>query len=163
MTPGASTDRARAWFRNDELRAVEKAIRRIVRANDLQSKALARTIGLTAPQLVVLNAVAALGEVTTTVLSAHVDLSTATVVTILDNLEGRGMVERYRSRADRRVVHTRLTASGEDLVAHAPEPLGETFAGRLAGLEAGRRRQLIEALVAVADIMAPAPARPEGM
>lgn len=144
-----------AWFRNDELRTVEKAIRRIVRANDLQSKALSKQIGLTAPQLVILNAIAALGEVTTTALSVHVDLSAATVVTILDNLEARGLVERYRSRHDRRVVHTRLTEPGEELARKAPEPLGAGFAGRIAGLEASRRRELIAALVSVADMMAP--------
>ncbi|MCR4267165.1 MarR family winged helix-turn-helix transcriptional regulator [Nitratireductor sp. ZSWI3] len=134
---------------------MEKAIRRIVRANDVQSKALAKAIGLTAPQLVVLNAVAALGEVTTTVLSAHVDLSAATVVTVLDNLEARGMVQRYRSNHDRRVVHTRLTPAGETVVKRAPEPLGDGFAGRFSALHPAQRHHLIETLNAVANLMAP--------
>ncbi|WP_048648230.1 MarR family winged helix-turn-helix transcriptional regulator [Nitratireductor soli] len=157
MTRESTTKKGQAWFRNDDLRAVEKAIRRIVRANDLQSKALGKQIGLTAPQLVVLNGIAALGEVTTTVLSAHVDLSAATVITILDNLEARGLVERYRSLHDRRVVHTRLTPAGEELARRAPEPLGTGFAARLAQLAPERRGELIAALTAVADMMAIGP------
>lgn len=141
-------------FRNGELRAVEKSIRRIVRANDLQSRALVKAIGLTAPQLVILKAIAALGEVTTTVLSAHADLSSATVVTVLDNLDERGLVERYRSPSDRRIVHARLTGRGRALVARAPEPLGEDFAARYARLPEAKRRQIVEAVSALADLMA---------
>lgn len=155
MSSDKTTDKAADWFRNEELRAVEKSIRRIVRANDVQSKALSKQIGLTAAQLVILKATAALGEVTTTVLSAHVDLSPATVITILDNLESRHLVERYRSRNDRRVVHTRLTPEGEALVRRAPEPMGDAFAHRLAALDEERRSQLIAALTTIADMMAP--------
>ena len=67
-----------------QTRNLLKSIRRIVRANDLQSRALARLTGLTGPQLIVLMAVAELGEVTTRALADHVDLSAPTVVTILD-------------------------------------------------------------------------------
>lgn len=144
-----------SWFQEAELRVLEKAIRRIVRANDLQSKALTKTIGLTAPQLVILKAIAALGEVTTTALSVHVDLSAATVITILDNLEARGMVERYRSLNDRRVVHTRLTPAGEALIERAPETLGEDFVLRFQSLVPAQRRELIDSLNELADMMGP--------
>lgn len=160
-----------AWFHADEMRAVEKAIRRIVRANDLQSKALVKSVGVTAPQLAVLNAIAALGEVTTTALSAHAEISPATVITILDNLEDRGIIQRYRSMSDRRIVHTRLTEKGQALVAAAPEPLSETFKARFAQLGEARRRQIVKAVQELADMLArdrvPAPApeetRPVGM
>ncbi|MEP4421915.1 MAG: helix-turn-helix domain-containing protein, partial [Nitratireductor sp.] len=81
-------------FPTGELRGLMKSIRRVVRATDLQSRALARASGLTTPQLVVLMGVAELGEVTTNALSHYADLSPATVVTILDNLESRAIVER---------------------------------------------------------------------
>ncbi|MDZ5700112.1 MarR family transcriptional regulator [Chelativorans sp. M5D2P16] len=143
-------------FPPDELRLVEKSIRRILRASDLQSKALVKAIGLTAPQLVILKAIAALGEVTTTALSEHADLSAATVVTILDNLEVRGLVERYRSPSDRRVVHARLTPTGGRLVQEAPEPLGVGFARRFQRLDPAERLRFIEMLNDLADMMEPA-------
>lgn len=142
-----------ARFHLEELRILEKALRRILRANDLQSRALTKAIGLTAPQLVILKCIAALGEVTTTALSAHADLSPATVITILDKLEERAIIQRYRSAQDRRIVHTRLTEKGMALLANAPEHLGESFVTRFAELAPERRRQIAEAVSSLADLM----------
>src|SRR3546814_1832290 len=97
---------------HDASRDVLTALRRIIRATDLHSKQLAREVGLTTPQVVLLQAVRDLGEVTTGQLSRRVSLSQGTVTTILDRLASRGLVVRYRSAADRRVVHSRLTRRG---------------------------------------------------
>ena len=126
-----------------ETRNLLKSIRRIVRANDLQSRALARSIGLTAPQLVIMMGVAELGEVTTRPLSEHADLSAATGVTVLDNREQRGIVQRYRSNVDRRIVYTRLTPKGQTLISHAPGVFGSEFARRFAALPAERRQEML--------------------
>lgn len=136
-----------------DMRALLKAMRRIARANDLQSRALARRTGLTAPQMVILTGVMELGEVTTRALSDYADLSPATVVTVLDNLEERGIVERYRSKSDRRIVHTRLTPAGNHLVTATPGLFGTSFAARFAACSAQERRQLVASLVRLADMM----------
>jgi DNA-binding MarR family transcriptional regulator len=96
------------------------ALRRIMRATDLHSKRLTKHAGLTIPQVVVLQAIRDLGEVTTGMLSVRVSLSQATVTSILDRLEERGLVERYRSTSDRRVVHARLTGQGRSVLRRAP-------------------------------------------
>ncbi|MDN3719711.1 MarR family transcriptional regulator [Roseibium salinum] len=93
---------------------VVKAIRKIVRAIDLRSREVSRLTGLTIPQIVVLQGIRDLGQVTTKALSDNADLSSATVVTILDKLEEKGLIERYRSVSDRRIVHARLTEKGGD-------------------------------------------------
>ena len=80
-------------FQAPPARTIEKAVRRIVRAHDLQSRALAKRCGLTAAQLIVMKAVLELGEVTSGALSVYADISAATVVTILDNLEERGLIQ----------------------------------------------------------------------
>jgi DNA-binding MarR family transcriptional regulator len=148
-----STEQAAAGISAEETRRLLKSIRRIVRANDLQSRALAKSIGLTGPQLVILMAVAELGEVTTRALAESADLSPATVVTVLDNLEHREIVERYRSEIDRRVVYTRLTARGVALVSHAPRVFGGDFARRFASLSERRRRELVESVDVLARLM----------
>ncbi|MEO3998100.1 MarR family transcriptional regulator [Mesorhizobium sp. CAU 1732] len=140
-------------FRDAETRTIEKAIRRIVRAHDLQSKALAKASGLTAAQLVLMKGMAELGEVTSAALSAYADISPATVVTVLDNLEERGLVQRYRSGSDRRIVHTRLTEPGMIMVAGAPAPLGPLFLERFARLDDTERRAIVEAAVRLADLL----------
>lgn len=141
-----------------EMRVMMKAVRRIVRANDVQSKALARASGLTAPQLVVLTGVAELGEVTTNALSDYADLSPATVVMVLENLEGRAIVERYRSTTDRRVVYTRLTEKGRAMVAATPGLFGAEFSSRFAALPGDKRQAVIEGLTEAARLMERPPA-----
>ena len=140
-------------FRNGEIKTLEKAIRRIVRAHDLQSKALVKASGLTSAQLVLMRGIAELGEVTSGALSAYADISAATVVTVLDNLEERGLIRRYRSEADRRVVHTRLTEAGLAMVAEAPPPLGQMFLERFARLDAEERHRTVEAAVRLANLL----------
>ncbi|WP_430512128.1 MarR family winged helix-turn-helix transcriptional regulator [Pannonibacter phragmitetus] len=105
---------------NTEATRIFKALRRIVRAIDLRSREVARTAGLTIPQIVVLQAIRDLGDVTTKALSVQADLSAATVVTILDRLEERGLVARERSATDRRIVHARLTEEGRILLEGPP-------------------------------------------
>ncbi len=136
-----------------EARMVEKAVRRIVRAHDLQSRSLARRCGLTAAQLVVMKGIVELGEVTSVALSVYADISPATVVTILDNLEERELIQRYRSGTDRRIVHTRLTAEGARLVAEAPEPMGDIFLENFSRLPLQEREDLAQAIVRLAELM----------
>lgn len=146
---------------------VAKAIRRMVRAIDMRSKAVARTVGLTIPQIVVLHAIRDLGEVTTAALSRHADLSAATVVTILDNLEARGLVERYRSAHDRRIVHSRVTSRGLATLSAAPPLLPEGFRTAFAALPQQQRVAIAEGFSLVAGLMAadengsPGPTNPQ--
>lgn len=143
-------------FQAPPARTIEKAVRRIVRAHDLQSRALAKRCGLTAAQLIVMKAVLELGEVTSGALSVYADISAATVVTILDNLEERGLIQRYRSGSDRRIVHTRLTDAGSALMAQAPEPLGELFLDRFAKLSGPERQALADAVSRLGELMSAA-------
>lgn len=156
-----TTDRNEAGGqRLREAAAVEKAVRRIVRAHDLQSRALVKRCGLTSAQLVLMKGIGELGEVTSAALSVYADISAATVVTILDNLEERGLIQRYRSGSDRRVVHTRLTQAGEALMRGAPEPMGEVFLRRFSALSPSERQVIVAALAGLAELLAAGEAPP---
>lgn len=134
-----------------QLRAVLKALRKISRAVDLHSRQIDRQVGLTLPQLVVLGCARDLGEVTSRAISEEAELSPATVVGILDKLEAKGLVERYRSRIDRRIVHTRLTEKGAATLAAAPPPLGHAFEQAFLKHPPETRAQTIDALNRVAN------------
>jgi DNA-binding MarR family transcriptional regulator len=129
------------------------SIRQIIRAIDIQSKRLARDTGLSSPQLVVLRAIDELGEVTTRVLSRHVSLSQPTVTTILDRLEARGLVERYRSQKDRRIVHSMLTRTGSKTLKTAPPLLQEAFTDAFDALPEKRRSDIVSAVSDLAQMM----------
>ena len=129
------------------------AIRRIIRATDLHSKQLMRTSGLTTPQLLVLQAVDSLGDVTVGRISSHVSLSQATVTTIVDRLERGSLLQRYRSIRDRRVIHLRLTPQGRRTLVAAPDLLQESFVTRLTALPRAEQSRLLAALQQVATMM----------
>jgi DNA-binding MarR family transcriptional regulator len=131
---------------------VLKAIRRIIHAVDSRSKKVARATGLTIPQIVVLRAIRDLGEVPTNRLSAHADLTAATVITILDKLDEKGLIARRRSTEDRRIVYTRLTPRGAEVVSAAPPLLNDAFVEAFARMPDIRRRRLIKALGEVATL-----------
>ncbi len=135
------------------------AIRRIVHAVDRHSKTVEKAAGLTLPQFVVLAAVRTQGEVTSARLSAAVSLSPATVTLILDNLEARGLIERYRNLEDRRIVHSRLTPRGAEVLDKAPGFLRERFVQRFARLTPARQEAMLGTLEEVAEMMS-APATP---
>lgn len=138
---------------SSEATRIFKALRRIVRAIDLRSREISRTSGLTIPQTVVLQAIRDLGEVTTKALSERADLSPATVVTILDRLEERRLVVRYRSESDRRIVHARLSEDGIALLERAPPLLTQEFEAAFARADPADQRRLAEAAEEIAALM----------
>lgn len=129
------------------------ALRRIIHANDIRSRQIAKQTGLTTAQLVVLRTIAGLGEVTTRTISHAVSLSPATVTTIMDRLSERGFVERYRSPLDRRVVYTRLTPKGRATLSAAPALLQEEFSQRFRALPLAERTAIVHTLETIARMM----------
>ncbi len=96
-------------------------IRRVFQAMNENSKKAERETGLTGPQLWAIKVIAAEAPIRVSELARRMYLHPATVVGILDRLEGRGLVSRTRSREDRRVVEIELTAQGKDIVAQSPQ------------------------------------------
>ncbi len=86
-------------------------------------------------------------------LSDEVSLSQATVTSIIDRLESRGLVQRKRSDVDKRVVHAVLTPDGERVLESAPTPLQEQFSARFTDLEDWEQTLIITALQRVASLM----------
>ncbi len=133
--------------------AVLADIRMIIHASDVFSKKLHRATGLTTAQALALRTIADAGEVTTKALSNIVSISQATLTSVLDRLEAKGLIERYRSRVDRRIVHAKPTRSGEKFLATMPDLLDEAFIARFAKLTAKRRKEISSALAEVAVMM----------
>lgn len=129
------------------------ALRRVIRATDLHSKHLAKTTGLTAPQILLLQAIRNKGHVTIGELANDISLSQATVTTILDRLEKRGYVYRERSTTDKRKVHTYLTDTGAEVLKNAPMPLQDHFARQFGDLQEWEQTMIISSLQRVAQMM----------
>jgi DNA-binding MarR family transcriptional regulator len=129
------------------------SLRRIIRAVDLHSRELARTYGLTAPQLICLRELDRRGPLLSGQLARDVSLSPATVTGILDRLERRDLVLRERRPEDKRQILLRLTDEGRRVAREAPAPLQERFRRRLASLPAAKRQAIEQALRIVVEMM----------
>ena len=129
------------------------ALRRVIRATDLHSKYLAKTTGLTAPQILLLQAIRDKGEVTIGELANKISLSQATVTTILDRLEKRKLVHRERSKKDKRKVHAYLTDEAFKTLKNAPVPLQDQFTRQFNDLNEWEQTMIISSLQRVAQMM----------
>jgi DNA-binding MarR family transcriptional regulator len=129
------------------------ALRQIIRATDLYSRKLSKVAGLTAPQLLILQAIDRRGEMTMGDIANEVSVSQATVTTILDRLDKRALIERKRGERDKRRVYASLTDAGRDIMERAPTPLQEEFMGRFSQLEDWEQSLILSSLQRVAAMM----------
>jgi DNA-binding MarR family transcriptional regulator len=70
---------------------------------------------------------------------------------LLDRMEEAGFVTRSRERDDRRMVLTRITARGRDLLGELDRPMNELHREQLAGLSGEQLRTLIDLLRVVRE------------
>ena len=138
---------------NDRLEDVLVALRRVIRATDLHSKYLARTTGLTTPQMLLLQTIRHKGAITIGELANEISLSQATVTAILDRLEKRQLVTRVRSTEDKRKVHVHLTESAHSTLEKAPIPLQQQFSQQFSELHDWEQTQILSVLQRVATMM----------
>ncbi|SIS91689.1 MarR family winged helix-turn-helix transcriptional regulator [Neptunomonas antarctica] len=129
------------------------SLRRIIRCTDMQSKRIMKSSGLTIPQVMVLRAINLLGDVTVKKISDDVSLSQATVTIILNRLEDRLLIERVRSKKDRRIVNARLTDIGKTTLTTAPPLLHEEFIKQFENLDDEKQVTLVASLQQVATMM----------
>ncbi len=129
------------------------ALRQIIRAIDLHSKQLNKVSSLTGPQLMLMRAIESQPGDTTRNIARIVNLSQATVTSIIDRLESRGLVLRERSTQDKRKVMLELTEAGRELLSKAPAPLQQAFIDRFEGLEEWEQTLILSSLQRVATMM----------
>ena len=129
------------------------SLRQIIRAMDIRSRQLEKSVGLTVPQLVVLREVAETPEAPIGHIARSISLSQATVTTIVDRLEQRGAITRRRAESDRRKVFVTLTDTGRDLLARSPTILQEQFLREFEQLERWEQTQILATLQRVAAMM----------
>ena len=129
------------------------SLRRVTRAIDIHSRRLNKQFGLTAPQLLVIQAINKLDAPLAKQIAQDINLSPATVTTIIDRLEKRNLVIRTRSMQDKRKVHLSLSDAGNAILTDAPKPLQEHFIKRYQNLESWEQSQLLSAVERIASMM----------
>jgi len=133
--------------------AVLIALRRLIRAADLDAKDLARQTGLTTSQLLVLELLEAAGEMTVGAIARDVGLAQGTVTNLIDRLVERGLLSRRRARQDRRQVKVGVSPAGRELLAAAPTPLQRRFLEGFALLRDWEQTAILSSLQRLAHLM----------
>ncbi len=129
------------------------SVRKVIRAVDVYSKQLSKETGLTSPQLLLLQKIAANDGVMVKQIASFTDLSSATVTSILDRLEARDFVVRERSTVDKRKVGLHITPQGMNAIAHSPIPLQKKFIREFESLDKRQQQNIISAVSHLAKMM----------
>ena len=132
---------------------VLRALRQLMQVTDLEAKHLARHYRLTASQLLVLQMLQSRGQQVIGQLAREVGLAQATVTSLVDRLQSRGLVRRERGSTDRRQVHVMLTDAGRDLLAAAPAPLQVRFLRNFDSLADWEQTAILAALQRLTHLM----------
>ena len=91
-------------------------------------------------------------------LARRMDVDAGAITRLVDRLEAKGLIERLRSAADRRVVHLRLTDAGLAASAEVPHVLASVNNDLLQGFSEAdwkQLRKLLERLSANAQALTP--------
>lgn len=117
------------------IKDIVESIRRLVRAEALDSKKMSKQFGLTGPQSLVLRLLVKNGSLSSADLSRQMYVTPSNITGIIDRLEIKGLVERIRKQGDRRVALITLTDSGQQLGKTVPDPIEKKIVNQLADLE----------------------------
>lgn len=129
------------------------ALRKVIRAIDLRSKQLNKDVGLTGPQLLVMQNIENDPGIMVRQVADNINLSSATVTSILDRLETKQHVQRIRSTEDKRRVGVFLTEQGKLVMKDAPLPLQEHFINRFVQLKEWEQSQMVATMQHIANMM----------
>jgi len=117
------------------IKDIVESIRRLVRAEYLDSQKMSKQYGLTGPQSLVLRLLIKKGALSSADLSRQMYVTPSNITGIIDRLEKKGLVERIRQQSDRRVALITLTQSGQKLGKTIPDPIEKKIVNQLSDLE----------------------------
>ncbi len=128
-------------------------LRQIIRAAEMHDKGLSKSIGLTMPQLVAMQTLGDEGALTVGTLAKEMNLTQATVTSLVDRLVAKKLVERRKSTEDKRRVVVAPTPEGLELINNAPKTLQDTFTSRFNELKEWEQLQLLASLQRTAEML----------
>ncbi|UCX03200.1 MarR family winged helix-turn-helix transcriptional regulator [Shewanella glacialimarina] len=129
------------------------SLRQVIRAIDLYSKKLSKETGLTSPQLLVLLSIAEHDGAMVKEVAKTINLSSATITSIVDRLEKRGLVTRTRSTTDKRKVGISLTDQGKEIIKDSPKPLQDHFIARFESMQEWEQSQMLATMQRISSMM----------
>ena len=130
-------------------------IRQIIRALDIENKRIEKQLGLSIPQLLLLNFLKSKADFQSihSEIKNYLNLNSSTVTGIISRLEKKGLIIKSQGATDKRVVHVILTAKGLDLLNQSPSLLHNQLIQKLNNLPEDKVQQLHTATELLASIL----------
>ncbi len=132
-------------------------LRKIIRSINLESKKIEKELGVSIPQLLVLQYLSDQTDYRAFAkdIKAYINLNASTVSGIISRLESKGLVARLPEPNDKRTTYITLTAKGAELLQKSPTTLQEKLSQKLKKLTPSQIDELdrnIELLTSIMDV-----------
>jgi DNA-binding MarR family transcriptional regulator len=137
----------------DSIRWIIWYLRRLVQADEVFNKELAKKHRVSQPQLTCLLALYEYGPLPVSKLAKYVLVKPSTATGIVDRLEEKGLVKRERSVLDRRIVTIHLTETGNEVAKKAPLPIPTTMVEGLNKLPVDETRKIVQSLATLVAML----------
>jgi len=128
-------------------------LRKIMRAIDLHSKKLMQACGLTGPQMILLKEIIKAERMPISALAKNVNLSHATVTSILDRLAKKQYIFRVRDSDDKRKIYVQASEEAKQVISKSPTLLQESFVNQFMKLSDWEQTLLLSSLQRIATMM----------
>ena len=132
--------------RSDPNRQLEFLLAEVVRLQLRVYNGRFRATGFNQSQVAALIHLDRVEELSQTELAARLGIRKAAAGTLIDGLEGKGLIERTRSRADRRLQLVSISESGRQVVDEVDRMAERLGTGLRRGITREERRQLVSIL-----------------
>lgn len=129
------------------------SIRKLMQAGEFYTKELNKKYQVSAPQLNCLISLYENGHLPPSQIAKYIMVKSSTVTGIVDRLEQKGLVKRFRNSPDRRVITIELTDSGKNLAKNAPPPIQQKIIDGLKKLTKDELDQIIFSLTKLTDML----------
>ncbi|MEJ2717486.1 MAG: MarR family transcriptional regulator [Deltaproteobacteria bacterium] len=137
----------------DSIRWIIWYLRRLVQADEVFNKELAKKYQVSQPQLTCLLALFEYGPLPVSKLAKYVLVKPSTATGIVDRLEEKGLVKRERNVLDRRIVTIHLTETGNEVAKKAPLPIPTPMVDGLNRLPVEETRKIVQSLATLVAML----------
>lgn len=129
------------------------SIRKLMQAGEFYTKELTKKYQVSAPQLNCLISLYENGPLPPSHIAKYIMVKSSTVTGIVDRLEQKGLVKRFRNSPDRRIITIELTDSGKNLAKNAPPPIQQKIIDGLKKLSKDELDKVILSLTKLTDML----------
>ena len=129
------------------------SIRRLIQAGELYTKELNKKYQVSTPQLNCLLSLYENGPLSPSQIAKKIMVKSSTVTGIVDRLEQKKFIKRFRNSPDRRVITIELTKAGIKLAENAPPPIQQKIIDGLKRLSDDKSEQISLSLIKLTNML----------